>query len=106
MISIVEISQLLTPIGVLVTAWVSWDNKRILKQQNKEQANQSKKLDLVTVTVHENVEQINKIEIATNSMKDQLVAATAKASEMIGHAKGVTDGIQQEQNNPTIGKQP
>jgi len=87
-----DLAQILTPIGVLVTAWVSWDNKRILRKQNQEQARQS--------------ENIQKIEIATNSMKDQLVAATAVAAELVGRAKGVTEGIKQEQDNPTVGRQP
>lgn len=69
-----DVSQFLTPIGVLATAWVSWDNKRILRKQNLEQAR-----------LASNVE---KIEIATNSMKDELVKATARASRAEGLAEG------------------
>jgi hypothetical protein len=35
---------------------------------------------------------VKKIEVATNSMKDALVAATAKASEREGHAAGLEQG--------------
>lgn len=33
------------------------------------------------------------IHTATNSMKDELVASTAKASELEGHAKGLAKGL-------------
>lgn len=42
-------------------------------------------------------ENIHKIEIATNHMKDALVQATAQAS----HAQGVADGKAAERANPT-----
>jgi hypothetical protein len=84
-VTLVEFTQVLTPIGVLVTAigvivnaWVSWDNKRILRRQ-----------DLVIAHVDD---QVQKIELATNSMKDALVLATAKASEAEGHAAGLQQG--------------
>jgi HAMP domain-containing protein len=39
---------------------------------------------------------IRKIEIATNSMKDALVASTAKASDAIGEARGLAKGRSEE----------
>jgi HAMP domain-containing protein len=39
---------------------------------------------------------IRKIEIATNSMKDALVASTAKASDAIGEARGLAQGRAEE----------
>jgi hypothetical protein len=43
-------------------------------------------------------ENIQKVELATNSMKDQLVLATAEASQ----AKGLAEGIAKERANPQI----
>lgn len=76
--TIVEFTQLLTPIGIIVTAWVSWDNKRILRRQDR-------------VIAHVD-DQVQKIEVATNSMKDALVKATAQAAR----AAGVVEGVAQE----------
>jgi hypothetical protein len=39
---------------------------------------------------------IHKVEVATNSMKDALVAATAKASDAIGEARGLAKGRAEE----------
>lgn len=42
--------------------------------------------------IEASAENVRKIEIATNSMKDALVAATAKASKAEGKAEGVEQG--------------
>jgi hypothetical protein len=43
---------------------------------------------------------VEKLEVNTNSLKDALVASTAKASEAEGHAAGLAQG-RNEQNRPT-----
>lgn len=43
--------------------------------------------------IAENTELTQKIEISTNSMKDALVAATAKASDLAGEKRGREDEI-------------
>ena len=65
--TIPEFSQLVTPFVVLAGVLVSWDNKRNIRRQ---------------------AENVEKIEKATNSMKDALVASTAKASHLEGVAEG------------------
>jgi hypothetical protein len=68
--------------GVLVfNCWQTWRNGR-----------KSKRIE----------ENVKVIEIATNSMKDALVAATAKASL----AEGTAAGLQQGRDEPRPGDKP
>ena len=62
-----ELAQLLTAFAVLGNCVLSWRNSRKIDASN---------------------ENVKKIELATNHMKDALVAATAKAS----HAEGLAEG--------------
>ena len=75
MMTDIGIAQIITSVATLATALgsvlVSLRNSRKLDSQSQ------------------NVE---KIEKATNSMKDALVQATAKASEAKGHAAGLEQG--------------
>lgn len=71
-----ELSQLIIALGVLSNCALSWRNSRKIDSSN---------------------ENVKKIEVATNHMKDALVAATAQAS----HAKGVAEGKAAERANPT-----
>ncbi len=64
MTSVGEVAQL---VGALALAYNIWQTWRVKKN-------------------------VEVIEIATNSMKDALVASTAKASEAEGHAKGLEQG--------------
>jgi hypothetical protein len=77
-----DVAQIITGIGLMLTGcssafncWISWRN--------------GKKADAI-------VSNVQVIEKATNSMKDALVAATAKASLAEGHAEGLQQGRAEE----------
>lgn len=55
----------------------------------------------ISQKVSEAAENIQKVEIATNSMKDQLVASTAKASQAEGELKGRADSRSEAVKPPT-----
>lgn len=46
----------------------------------------------VAIVTHRTGEQMNVLEKNTNSIKDALVASTAKASQAEGHAQGLAEG--------------
>lgn len=70
-----EIAQFITAITVVFNSWQTWRNSQRAKR------------------IEENVQTIEK---ATNSMKDALVEATAKASLAEGHAEGLQQGRAEE----------
>ena len=69
--TVAEVAQLITSIATLIG---------VLRGLNISLGNAKK--------IEAQAENVKKIELATNSMKDALVAATAKAS----HAEGVAEG--------------
>jgi hypothetical protein len=72
---VTEIAQLITALTVLFNCWQTWRNSIRAKK------------------IQENVQIIEK---STNSMKDALVASTAKASLAEGHAEGLQKGRAEE----------
>lgn len=72
-----EIALIITAIGTLLSA-VASASAAVIGAFN-------------TLKLNRTAEQVEKIEVATNSMKDQLVAATASSS----HALGKTEGRQE-----------
>lgn len=48
------------------------------------------------IAVHDVADNVQKIEVATNSMKDALVTATATASDLVGEKRGIAIGRAQE----------
>ena len=76
--SIGEIAQLITAIVLAFNCWQSWSN--------------GKKANKIAEGIHTIKENVITVEKATNSMKDALVAATAKASLAEGTAAGIKLG--------------
>jgi hypothetical protein len=82
--SIGEIAQLITAIVLAFNCWQSWSN--------------GKKANKIAEGIHTIKENVITVEKATNSMKDALVAATAKASLAEGTAAGLKQGREEPRN--------
>jgi len=55
------------------------------------------------ILTRNNKDTIAKLELNTNSIKDALVAATAKASNAQGHAEGLEQGRNEDRSPPKKG---
>lgn len=83
-----DFSDLIIAFGVISANALAW-RAAAASQRNGE------KIDTTNLKVDASNENIHKIEIATNHMKDALVASTAKAS----HAEGLAEGKAEKANS-------
>ena len=84
--SIGDIAQLITAIVLAFNCWQSWSN--------------GKKANKIAEGIHTIKENVLVVEKATNSMKDALVQATAKASLAEGTAAGLAQGRAEQRETP------